>query len=108
MRKGEIATFVCKSEYAYGKAGSPPTIPANATLTFEVEMLNWKAEDLSPKKDGGIIRTILEVGNGFSSPSDFSVVDIHLTGEYQGRVFDDRDVIFSFGEGKKSSTPLRE
>lgn len=100
MRKGEIAKFVCKPEYAYGAAGSPPKIPPNATLIFEVEMIGWKAEDVSPKKDGSILRTIIEVGDGFSSPNDGSTVDIHLTGEYNGQVFDDRDVIFPLGEGK--------
>lgn len=101
MRKGEVATFVCKPEYAYGATGSPPKIPSNATLIFEIEMISWKAEDLSPKKDGGILRTIIEVGEGFSSPNDGSTVDIHLTGEYNGQVFDDRDVTFPLGEGNE-------
>lgn len=41
MKKGERAVFTLTSEYAYGASGSPPTIPANATLIFEVEMLGW-------------------------------------------------------------------
>lgn len=41
MKKGEKAILTCRSEYAYGKAGSPPTIPPNATLNFEVELLRW-------------------------------------------------------------------
>lgn len=36
MKKGEIARFTCRSEYAYGERGSPPKIPPNATLIFEV------------------------------------------------------------------------
>ena len=36
MKKGEKAVLTCKSEYAYGAAGSPPKIPADATLNFEV------------------------------------------------------------------------
>ena len=36
MQKGEKATLICSPEYAYGASGSPPKIPANATLNFEV------------------------------------------------------------------------
>lgn len=41
MKKGERALFTLSSEYAYGASGSPPTIPPNAALNFEVEMLGW-------------------------------------------------------------------
>lgn len=36
MRVGEVCHITCKPEYAYGSAGSPPKIPPNATLVFEV------------------------------------------------------------------------
>lgn len=36
MKIGEICRITCKPEYAYGSAGSPPKIPPNATLIFEV------------------------------------------------------------------------
>ncbi|AQK86447.1 Peptidyl-prolyl cis-trans isomerase [Zea mays] len=39
MKVGEVAKITCKSEYAYGAAGSPPEIPPNATLIFEVELV---------------------------------------------------------------------
>ncbi|KAL7976416.1 hypothetical protein Chor_015480 [Crotalus horridus] len=38
MKIGEVCQIVCKPEYAYGSAGSPPKIPANATLFFEVRL----------------------------------------------------------------------
>ena len=36
MKVGEVCHITCKPEYAYGSAGSPPKIPPNATLVFEV------------------------------------------------------------------------
>jgi hypothetical protein len=41
MRKGEKAILRCSPEYAYGAAGSPPVIPANATLNFDVELVKF-------------------------------------------------------------------
>ncbi|KAK6791012.1 hypothetical protein RDI58_010093 [Solanum bulbocastanum] len=39
MKVGEVAVITCKPEYAYGIAGSPPDIPPEATLVFEVELV---------------------------------------------------------------------
>lgn len=36
MKIGELCQLISKPEYAYGSAGSPPKIPPNATLVFEV------------------------------------------------------------------------
>ncbi|KAK4835496.1 hypothetical protein QYF36_010483 [Acer negundo] len=42
MKVGEVAKITCKPEYAYGSGGSPPDIPPNATLIFEVELVACK------------------------------------------------------------------
>ncbi|CAM9237444.1 unnamed protein product [Chrysoparadoxa australica] len=45
MKAGEKALLKCRSDYAYGASGSPPKIPGDATLLFEVELLSF-----GPKK----------------------------------------------------------
>jgi len=45
MKKGEKAVLTIKSDYGYGSQGSPPKIPGDATLIFDVELI-----DFGPKK----------------------------------------------------------
>ncbi|XP_074978068.1 peptidyl-prolyl cis-trans isomerase FKBP5 isoform X1 [Caretta caretta] len=104
MKKGEICHLLCKPEYAYGSAGSVPKIPSNATLFFEIELLNFKGEDLF--EDGGIIRRIKRKGEGYSNPNEGATVEIHLEGFCSGRIFDCRDVTFVVGEGEDHDIPI--
>lgn len=103
MKKGEKCVLTCGSEYAYGEAGSPPNIPPNSTLLFELELLGWKGEDLSPRKNDGIIRYTIVKGIKKGSPKEGSFVKIKLKGSHEGRVFEEREVEFNIGEGIESN-----
>jgi len=44
MKKGGKRRLTIPSEMAYGKVGSPPKIPPDATLEFDIELLEIKAK----------------------------------------------------------------
>ncbi|KAJ7329685.1 hypothetical protein JRQ81_015859 [Phrynocephalus forsythii] len=41
MKKGELARYLFKPKYAFGVLGCPPLIPPNATVMFEIELLDF-------------------------------------------------------------------
>ncbi|XP_068168778.1 peptidyl-prolyl cis-trans isomerase FKBP4 [Antennarius striatus] len=105
MKVGELCQLICKPEYAYGSAGSPPKIPPNATLVFEVELFEFKGEDITEDEDGGIIRRIITKGQGYSKPNEGASVDVTMEGYFNGHVFDQRELKFEIGDGEQLGFP---
>ncbi|CAL8296618.1 unnamed protein product [Boreogadus saida] len=106
MKIGELSQFICKPEYAYGSAGSPPKIPPDATLVFQVELFEFRGEDITEGEDGGIIRRIITKGEGYSKPNEGASVEVSVEGSFEGRVFDEREMKFEIGDGEGLGLPV--
>ncbi|XP_019745914.1 peptidyl-prolyl cis-trans isomerase FKBP4, partial [Hippocampus comes] len=105
MKEGELCQLICKPEYAYGSAGSPPKIPPDSKLIFEVELFEFRGEDLTEDEDGGIIRRIITKGQPYAKPNEGSSVEVTVEGSCEGRVFDERELKFVIGEGECLGLP---
>lgn len=69
MKMGERSIFIVPPELGYAEIGSPPLIPPNSTLVFEVEMVSWHTiKDISG--DGGILKKIIVEGEGWATPRE--------------------------------------
>ena len=77
-----------------------------AEQEIEIEPMQESGIDVTPDKDGGILKKILKEGEGDECPGEGSEVFVHYTGTLlSGEKFDsskDRDQLFSFklGEGE--------
>lgn len=62
MKKNERSKFTLAPEYAYGENGSPPKIGQNQTLIFDIELISWKAQDISEQGDRRLTKSVVKKG----------------------------------------------
>ncbi|MBN4051275.1 FKBP-type peptidyl-prolyl cis-trans isomerase [bacterium AH-315-M05] len=104
LQVGDKATFTIPPELGYGKRGSPPVIPADATLIFDVELMDV-VEKVAPKPKvvpkpfnvegketvttkSGLQYIMVKEGTGVQPVSGKQVI-VHYTGYLDdGSIFD--------------------
>jgi hypothetical protein len=88
MVHGNLSTFlwsflvmcVQRNTQSIQNSGSPPKIPANAWLTFEVELLSWSPIREKVTEDGGVAKqTITKNADEYHKPNDGATCRYNLT-----------------------------
>lgn len=103
MAKGEKAKVTLRPEYGYGKQGSPPKIPSNATLVFEMELISWSSKR-DVYDDGTVIKSEIDTGDGWERPGKLAEVTCKVLtalsdGETRGKVLNESERTFALGTG---------
>lgn len=106
MAKGEKAKVTLKPEYAYGESGSPPKIPANATLVFEMELLSWTSKR-DVFGDGLVIKAEVSPGEGWERPGKLAEATLEVVahamdadGKKTGEQLHSGEATFTLGSGQ--------
>lgn len=84
MEKDECCEVLLHPDVAYGPNGSPPKIPPNSHLIFEMEMLGWYGLDISEDKNKSLTKMILEQDESADleqNPRDGTMVTIEICEE---------------------------
>jgi peptidylprolyl isomerase len=118
LNQGGKARLIIPSDLAYGPGGAPPVIPADATLIFDVELVDIQPAPPDPPEaptsvdeadytttESGLKYFDFEVGDG-PSPAVGQTVSVHYTGWLEdGTMFDSslsrgQPIEFSIGTGQ--------
>lgn len=73
MEVGETAQFCIAAEKAYGESGSPPVIPPNASLQFEIELVSFSEYEDVASTGGKVQKKVLAEGEGYKRPKDADI-----------------------------------
>jgi FKBP-type peptidyl-prolyl cis-trans isomerase/tetratricopeptide (TPR) repeat protein len=79
MEVGEVALFCLAPEKAYGASGSPPVIPENASLQFEIELLSFSEWEPVDGSDGAVTKNEVVHGEGYQKPGQHDVCLLRMT-----------------------------
>ena len=118
MRIGEKTQFIVPPSLGFGETGSPPVIPPNATLIFEIELVDALPapppptsleEDAYTTTESGLQIAVLEEGEGEETPQEGQIAVVHYRGWLEdGTEFDasyNRDAPFEFPVGLGAVIP---
>jgi FK506-binding protein 4/5 len=104
MKKGEQALFHIAPQLGYGEQGAG-SIPPNAALEFDVELLDWTAKEDITNGKRGILKKVITKGEGYQKPNDCAKVAVKYTLKVRNNVIENyTNELFKFtvGEGKRS------
>ncbi|MFI4881307.1 MAG: FKBP-type peptidyl-prolyl cis-trans isomerase, partial [Phycisphaerales bacterium JB064] len=111
MKPGEVRQIVVPPELAFGEEGQAPVIPPDATLTFEVELIEWREprlmsiEFVAEEKllEEGITIRDVKIGEGPEAAKGQTAF-IH----YIAQVPDGTVVVNTFDSGNLNPIPLTD
>jgi len=106
MLPGEKCILRCRSDYAYGKSGSPPKIPSNANLDFEIEYFGkqeWPETHPVP-------HCFLKKGGSYLTPKEEGIILFDLTvygdSSKTHKLYEEQNVRIEIGNDENLKIPM--